>query len=99
MMFLAAGQAAGRAAGSTWEDLVRQRIFTPLGMTSSVTTARGLTNTNVAAPHGIDHDTDFVKPPFDAENIGPAGSILSSAVDMAQWLRFQLNDGVAGGKR
>lgn len=99
MMFLAAGQAAGRAAGSTWDDLVRQRIFTPLGMTSTVASSRGLTNPNVAAPHGIDHDTDFVKPPFDAENIAPAGAILSSAADMAQWLRFQLNDGVVGGKR
>jgi len=99
MMFLAAGQAAAKAAGSNWEDLVRQRIFTPLGMTATVPTAKGLTNTNVAAPHGIDHDTDFVKPPFDAENIAPAGAILSSAVDMAQWLRFQLNDGVVGGKR
>jgi CubicO group peptidase (beta-lactamase class C family) len=99
MMFLAAGQAAGRAAGSTWDDLVRQRIFTPLGMTSTVASSHGLTNPNVAAPHGIDHDTDFVKPPFDAENIAPAGAILSSAADMAQWLRFQLNDGVVGSKR
>ena len=99
MMFLAAGQAAGKAAGSSWDELVRQRIFTPLGMTSSVTTSRGLANPNVAAPHGLDHDTAFVRPPFDAENIAPAGSILSSAVDMAQWLRFQLNDGVVNGKR
>jgi CubicO group peptidase (beta-lactamase class C family) len=99
MMFLAAGQAAAKAGGSSWDELVRQRIFTPLGMTSTVTTSRGLTNTNVAAPHGVDHDTNYIKPPFDAENIGPAGSILSSAVDMAQWLRFQLNDGVVGGKR
>jgi CubicO group peptidase (beta-lactamase class C family) len=99
MMFLAAGQAAGRAAGTSWDDLIRQRIFTPLGMTTSVTTSRGLTTSNVAAPHGIDHDTAFAKPPFDAENIGPAGSILSNAVDMAQWLRFQLNDGVVSGKR
>ena len=98
-MFLAAGQAAAKAAGTTWEDLVRQRIFAPLGMVSTVTTSRGLTNANVAAPHGIDHDTAFAKPPFDAENIAPAGAILSNAVDMAQWLRFQLNDGVVSGKR
>src|SRR5207237_6389778 len=99
MMFLAAGQASAKAAGTTWEDLVRQRIFAPLGMVSTVTTSRGLTNANVAAPHGIDHDTAFAKPPFDAENIAPAGAILSNAVDMAQWLRFQLNDGVVSGKR
>jgi CubicO group peptidase (beta-lactamase class C family) len=99
MMFLAAGQAVGKAAGSSWDDLVRQRIFTPLGMASTVTTYKGLTNSNVATPHGMDHDTAFAKPPFDAENIAPAGAIVSSAADMAQWLRFQLNDGLVNGKR
>jgi CubicO group peptidase (beta-lactamase class C family) len=99
MMFLAAGQAVGKAAGSSWDDVVRQRIFTPLGMTSTVTTYKGLANSNVATPHGLDHDTAFAKPPFDAENIAPAGAIISSAADMAQWLRFQLNDGVVNGKR
>ena len=99
MMFLAAGQAAAHAAGSTWDDLVRQRLFEPLGMTSTVTTYRGMATTNVAIPNGLDHDTVFAKPPFDADNIAPAGAIISSAADMAQWLRFQLNDGVVNGKR
>src|SRR5262249_8294870 len=99
MMFLAAGQAAGRAAGTSWDELVKQRIFTPLGMTSSVTTSKGLSTTNYSRPHGMSHDTVVAKPMFDAENIGPAGSILSNARDMAQWLRFQLNDGMVDGKR
>jgi CubicO group peptidase (beta-lactamase class C family) len=99
MMFLAAGQAAAKVAGTTWEDLARQRIFTPLGMSSTLATSKGSTNTNAATPHGIEHDSAFAKGPFDAENIAPAGSILSNAVDMAQWLRFQLNDGVVNGKR
>jgi CubicO group peptidase (beta-lactamase class C family) len=88
LMFLAAGQAAAKAGGASWDDLIRQRIFAPLGMTTSVTTSKGLTSPNVALPHGMDRDTAFTKPPFDAENIGPAGSILSNAVDMGQWLRF-----------
>ena len=48
IMYLAAGQAAGKAGGSTWDDLVQTRIFTPLGMTSSLVTSRGMTNTNAA---------------------------------------------------
>src|SRR5678815_366629 len=63
MMFLAAGQAAGKAAGSTWDDLIRTRIFAPLGMTSSVPTSKGLTNPNVTVGHGLDHDTVFIKMP------------------------------------
>ena len=99
ILYLAVGEAAGKAEGSTWDDLIQQRIFTPLGMTSSVPTSRGLRNPNVAAPHGMDHDTVYRQGPFNAENIAPAGSVISSAADMAQWLRFQLNDGVVDGKR
>jgi CubicO group peptidase (beta-lactamase class C family) len=100
IMYLAAGEAAGKAAGSSWDDLVQQRIFTPLGMTSSLPAYHsGLNLPNLATPHGIDHDTVFKKPPFNALNIAPAGAILSNARDMAQWLRFQMNDGVVNGKR
>ena len=99
IMYLAAGEAAGKAAGSTWDELIQQRIFTPLGMTSSGPTDRGLKNTNFATPHTIEHDTARARSHFNAENIAPAGAIVSNAVDMAQWLRFQLNVGVVSGKR
>jgi CubicO group peptidase (beta-lactamase class C family) len=99
MMYLAAGVAAAKAAGTTWESLLQQRILTPLGMTSSLPTSKTLSTTNVAKPHGAERDSLFMEPPFEAENIAPAGAILSNAVDMGQWLRFQLNDGVINGKR
>ncbi len=47
----------------------------------------------------MSHDTVFSQSRLDGDPIGPAGSILSSTVDLAQWLRFQLNDGVVNGKR
>src|SRR5262247_1011759 len=84
MMFLAAGEAAGKAAGSTWEDLVRRRIFEQLGMTASLTTSTAMTNKNVALPHGLTRDSTYRKPFMEGDNIGPAGSILSNARDMAQ---------------
>lgn len=99
MMFLAAGEAAARVAGKSWDELVKERIFAPLGMTSSATDFRGLDPSVFAAPHGLERDSVFVKPHMDMTNIAPAGSIISNARDMAQWLRFQLNDGVVNGKR
>jgi CubicO group peptidase (beta-lactamase class C family) len=99
MMYLAAGEAAGKAAGSTWDALIQGRIFTPLGMTSSSPTYRGVTTTNLATAHAMNRDSIEKKGRFDAEDIAGAGSILSTASDMAQWLRFQLNDGVVDGKR
>jgi len=98
-MVVAAGEAAAKAAGSTWEEQIKQRIFTPLGMTSSVPVVREAKTQNIATPHGMSRDTAFRKAFMNGENIGPAGSILSSARDMAQYLRFQLNDGVYNGKR
>ena len=61
-MFLAAGEAAGKAAGSSWDALVRERIFAPLAMSRSVTSSKGLTDPNTARPHGSVRDSVFVKP-------------------------------------
>ena len=99
IMYVVTGEAAGKAAGSTWDDLIRDRIFKPLAMTASAMKYQGFANENLAQPHTMGHDTVLAQARLDGENIGPAGSILSNAVDMAQWLRFQLNDGMVNGKR
>jgi CubicO group peptidase (beta-lactamase class C family) len=100
MMFLAAGEAAAKAAGSTWEDLVQQRIFNPLGMSRSIPVMRDPAPvTNLASPHGMTGDTVWSKGHMLMDNIAPAGSIVSSARDMAQYLRFQLGGGMFAGKR
>ena len=98
VMFLAAGQSAGKAAGSTWDEGIQSRIFTPLGMTSSMPVLRQPAQ-NLATPHLTWRDTVFAKAHMDMDDIAPAGSIISSARDMAQYLRFQANDGQYGGKR
>ncbi len=41
IMYLAAGQAVNTASGKNWDEFVRQRIFTPLGMSSSSTFDHG----------------------------------------------------------
>lgn len=38
LMYAVAGQVAGQVSGMSWGDLVRERVFQPLGMTSSFTT-------------------------------------------------------------
>src|SRR5919205_331878 len=52
IMFLAAGQIIPSITGKSWDDFVRERIFTPLGMTSSSTSIKALTSSDdVATPH------------------------------------------------
>lgn len=100
IMVMAAGEAAARVAGSSWDDLVRTRIFAPLHMSSSVTSIRPLAgNPRFASPHVAGAKGAAAIEPVNVDNIGPAGSINSTALDMAQWLRFQLGDGAFEGNR
>jgi CubicO group peptidase (beta-lactamase class C family) len=99
IMYLAAGQAAAHVAGESWDQLVRERIFQPLGMTETSTSIRDLVGrTNVATPHTDVDDTLRIVPWHNIDNIGPAGSINSSVSDMIKWVRFQLAQGKVNGK-
>ncbi|GMV05943.1 MAG: serine hydrolase [Gemmatimonadota bacterium] len=100
IMFITAGEVAGKASGLGWDELVDQRIFTPLGMTRSTSRmAEVETRGNVAASH-IRVDGKVVSVPRrNYDNIGGAGAIFSSARDLAQWLRLHLGHGVYAGQR
>ncbi len=99
LMYLAAGQVAERVTGESWDEVIRDRIFEPLGMVSSNTSIRSLEGQpNVATPHDEIDDTVRTIPYFNLDVGAPAGSINSNVLDMAQWLRFQLAGGRVGGK-
>jgi CubicO group peptidase (beta-lactamase class C family) len=94
VMYLAAGQIIPAVTGKSWDDFIKERIFTPLGMKSSDTTIRTLKNyPEVAAPHVRVDDKVKAVPYRLIDNIGPAGSINSNVQDVAQWLRLQMNAG------
>jgi hypothetical protein len=69
-------------------------------MTSSSTTISALkTSADVATPHAkIDGKVEVI-PWRNIDNIAPAGSINSNVLDMAQWVRLQLGEGVYKGQR
>ena len=94
IMFLAAGQVIPAVTGKSWDDFVKERVFKPLGMTNSNTSVNALPKGgDVASPHHKVKDKVQPIPWRNIDNIGPAGSINSSAADMAQWVRLQLNEG------
>ena len=101
LMYSLAGQIVESVSGSSWDRFVEERILRPLRMSRSATGAQGLSALgNVATPHARGRDgVVSVVPRRDADNIGPSGSMISSAADMAEWLRFNLASGVAGGRR
>ncbi len=100
IMLLAAGQIIPAVTGKSWDDFVRERIFTPLGMSSSntsVTAFKGLDN--VATPHAKIADKAQPIPWRNVDNIAPAGSINSTVTDLARWLRLQLGEGAFESKK
>ena len=101
IMWIAAGEVIEEVSGMSWDDFVATRIFQPLGMTRSTTLMEPLKRLdNVATPHMETPEGELKAIPYrDIDNAGPAGSINSSAMQMAQWARLQLGGGEYGGER
>jgi len=98
--YMTAGQVLAHATDGTWDDFMKARIFVPLGMTATSTSIRELAGTsNVVTPHV--ETPQGIRPIswYNGDNVGPAGSINSNVVDMAQWLRLQLAGGTHDGRR
>jgi CubicO group peptidase (beta-lactamase class C family) len=94
LMYMTAGYLAGVVSGGMWEDVVRERIFTPLGMTSAnFSVARSQQSPDYSLPYQEKHEQVGVIPFRPIDTIGPAGSINASLDGMLQWLRLQLDHG------
>lgn len=99
LMYLVLGSAIERAAGMTWEEVVREKILKPLDMKQTGFSVKELKKTsNYALPY-IGKGGEVIRLPLrDFSNIGPAGSIYSNIDDMCKWIQMQLDYGVIGEK-
>ena len=92
----AAGDAAARAAGTTFEDMIRERLFAPAGMTrSSARHADYLAADDRSAIHYAIDGTWMVGS-RQADPQAPAGGLSSSLRDVATWVRLVLGGGMLG---
>ncbi len=102
IMFAAAGEIVAQVQKEPWEKFVPERIFKPLGMTnSSMSIAQMEKAKDYSYGYNYNFDTKTTEklPYREIAQVAPAGSIDSSARDMAQWLRFVMNGGEVNGKR
>ena len=97
MMYAAVGQVIELQSGKTWEDFVRERIFRPLGMNSTVYTIADMTGApDFGVPFTEKRDSsEIYRIPYYEETAGvaPAGAIISNIEDMSHWLIALMNDG------
>ncbi|HYT05730.1 MAG TPA: serine hydrolase [Gemmatimonadales bacterium] len=100
VLYIVAGEVVRAAAGKTWDDFVKERIFAPLGMTETGTTIAYFTSSaNAAAPHATDDGKLQVVPVDSVDNTAPAGGIVSNVADLAKWVLCRLDSGrYAGGR-
>lgn len=100
--FIVAGAAAEKATGRAWEDLMREMIFQPLGLSSAGFGAPGTPGkidqpwghssaTKAVAPNGLTADN----PPF----LGPAGTVHMSITDWAAFVALHLQGHAANPNR
>jgi CubicO group peptidase (beta-lactamase class C family) len=102
VMYSAAGECVAKAENSSWESLVRERIFKPLRMRgSNLNVAATVGSPDYSKGYNYDEDTKETRqlPMRDFPQVAAAGAINSNARDMAQWLRLMLGGGAFEGKR
>ena len=102
LMFVTAGYLGGRIAGSSWEDLVRQRVLEPLGMMNTKFSSDEARKTpDYALPYRKNRKTEAVSAIEFSRwgDVGPAGAMNSSIDDMAKYLLMHVNKGSVGGKQ
>lgn len=103
LMFAAAGYIIELKSGKTWEEFVKERILTPLDMSStSYTISDMLKQPDHGVPFREKRDSfDLYKIPYyeDTEGVAPAGAIVSNIQDLSHWVIALMNDGKYNGKQ
>ena len=97
MMFIVAGQVVQAVSGMGWEDFIRERIFAPLGMTSTrISSTSFEPGDNVAYPHSRGWRQEGPLTPIHMTKDvtwAPAAGIKTSVNDLSKWIIVQLNRG------
>src|SRR5947208_12052923 len=103
LMYAAAGEIIELKSGKRWEEFVRERIFSPLGMNA---TAFMISDMTQHADHGVPYrekrdSFELYKIPYyeDTEGVAPAGAIISNIDELSHWLIALMNDGKYNGKQ
>ena len=94
LLYIVAGQLIPAVTGKSWDDFVRDRIFTPLGMTNTFTDVKAMRQgKDVATPHNALSGKLEALPQEDMDTSAPAGAIITCVDDLSKWMIAQLNSG------
>jgi CubicO group peptidase (beta-lactamase class C family) len=98
--YTTAAIAAATRIGKPWETIAEEQLYSPLGMTSTSSRFSDYENrANKAALHIFLNGQPVNRFVRDADAEAPAGGASSSARDLAEWVRLQLDGGKWNGKQ
>ncbi|MDR1077201.1 MAG: serine hydrolase [Propionibacteriaceae bacterium] len=94
--FALLGAVIERITGQTWDEALKQRLYTPLGLTRTATLPEELLLRSIAVGHvGVAPDLAVAPIALLPRSIGPAGLISSTVSDLLQFARLHLLGGLA----
>lgn len=95
MLYVINGDLIERITGKSWRQNVKERLLDPLGMDASVTALSEVQaqTDNHITPHTLYGDQPQERYWFNVDTIAPSSAIYSNALDMANYMQFQLNQG------
>jgi CubicO group peptidase (beta-lactamase class C family) len=101
LMYMTAGYLTGLLSGKTWEDVVRERLFEPLGMDrTNFSVHQSQEDDDFAYPYQENDEHEIERIPFRVIDLmAPAGAVNSSVNEMSRWLLFNLNEGRVGDRQ
>jgi CubicO group peptidase (beta-lactamase class C family) len=100
ILYTVAGAVIQQVSGKPWAAFIQERFFAPLGMRSSRTSISDLRpGDDAIAPHALVDGSLRAMAHVPLDNSAPAGAIVSSAEDMAQWALALLAKGDLGNGR
>ena len=100
MAYSLVGHLVEKFSGVPYRQYVRENVWGPLGMTSTVFDPPPATAERLAVPYVPDAETGRNAPTTRVKaNVWPAGIVYGTVHDQANWVRFNLGDGSWGDGR
>jgi len=98
VMYTAIGGILEQVTGKKWEEILKEEIFEPLHMDRTCCLMEeALADSNSARPFRWNQGLHEV-PPWNIDQAGPCGSVMSTAEDMVKWLSLHIQGGMVEGK-
>lgn len=88
------GYCAAKVTNTTWSELIKDDLLTPLSMTTATSTVKDFFNSpdHITPYMYLANGTIIPYHTASIDEVGPAGVLGCSISEMANWLKFQISD-------